>query len=282
MTPTTPRGIPPIFALADRLRFLLLILPGFFPLMLAGCGATTPPVVKPIDAAQYRNFLVASPLLPFWVEGAVQFSFRGQRESGTMILQAVAGPSFRIRLKAPLTGALALEIRFDPEALVVVDYVNETYSSGKNTPANRSHLFQMDLTPREFQVLLTGRVDKAAFLAGGGLRSGRKVTYREGETLHTFRLDEHGLPLEWIRIRKGSPPMRVEFREYREWPAGRGVVLRLPRKVRVYQAGGRSRLTLGIRQFRPGASGGPLPRPEDLPENVRKFRRALLPGGDAP
>ena len=250
--------------------------------MLAGCGAPTPPVVKLIDAAQYRTFLVASPLLPCWVEGAVQFSFRDQRESGTMILQAVAGPSFRIRLKAPLTGALALEIRFDPETLAVVDYDNETYFLGKNTPANRLHLFQMDLTPEEFQVLLAGRVDKAAFLAGGGQLTGRKAVYRERETLHTFTLDEHGLPVRWIRERKGSPRMRVEFRQYQQWPAGRGGVLRMPRKVRVYQEEARSRLALGIRRFRPGASGGALPAPEDLSENVRKFRRAPLPGDGAP
>ncbi len=253
--------------------------------MLAGCGTPTPPVVKPIDAAQYRTFLVASPLLPFWVEGSVQFSFRDQQESGTMILQAVSGPAFRIRLKAPLTGALALEMRFDPTTLVVVDYVNETYSAGKNTPANRLHLFQMDLAPEEFQILLTGRMDKAAFLAGGGLLSGpeaRIATYRDGDTLHTFRLDQYGLPVQWIRERKGSPTMRVEFRQYQEWPTARGEVLRLPRKMRVYQEALRSRLALGIRRFRPGASGGTLPAPEDLPESVRKFRRAPLPEDGAP
>ena len=253
--------------------------------MLAGCGAPTPPVVKPIDAAQYRTFLVASPLLPFWVEGSVQFSFRDQRESGSMILQAASGPAFRIRLKAPLTGALALEIRFDPKALVVVDYINETYSAGKNTSANRLHLFQMDLTAEEFQILLTGRVTRAAFLAGGGLLSGkerRTATYRDGDTLHTFRLDRYGLPAQWIRERKGAPRMRVEFRQYSQWPTARGGTLRLPRKVRVYQQGGRSRLALGIRRFRPGASGGTMPAPFDLPASVRKFRRAPLPGNGAP
>ena len=272
-------------ALADRIRFFLLILPGFFPLILAGCGATAPPVVKPIDAAQYRSFLVASPLLPFWVEGAVQFSFRDQRESGTMILQAIPGPAFRIRLKAPLTGALALEIRFDAKALLVVDYINETYSAGKNTPANRLHLFQMDLSPEEFLILLTGRVDQAAFLAGGGVLTGpeaRKATYRDGDTRHTFRLDPYGLPVQWIRERKGFPRMRVEFRQYSEWPTARGGVLRLPRKVRVYQGELRSRMALGIRRFRPGASGGTLPAPDDLPESLRKFRRAPLPGNGAP
>ena len=103
----------------------------------------------------------------------------------------------------------------------------------------------------------------------------------EEEVRRKVFLAEH-FPVQWIRERKGSPRMRVEFRQYQEWSTARGEVLRMPRKVRVYQGKHGSRLALGVRRFRPGASGGTMPAPEDLPGSVLKFRRTPLPGDGVP
>lgn len=258
-----------------------------FVLALAGCaaqrvpeeGEARPPVL--INGADYAGFLVPAPLLPYRVEGAVQLSYRGDRESGDMSLQASQGYAYRLELRARLTGSLALDIRFDPGRVLLLDYVNKSYIRSANTPAVRLRLFDLDLSPDEFQILLTGRVLRSRFEAGAGsLRpDGTGAVFHDGSALHRFRLAADGLPTEWVKERDGRPVFRVEFRDWLQAPLPGSPPLRLPRKVRLYRgdlpATAPAVLAFGVRDFQPGRDG--QVRIDGLPPSAAEFRPALLP-----
>lgn len=244
-------------------------------LWVQGCATAPPPGRVEMELSHFRPFVVPEPLLPFWAEGSVQFTFRERRESGRLILEGFPGPAYRIRLRARLTGGLALEARFDPNTLLVVDYLNETYYLGANTPANRRHLFLVDLTPGEFLTVFTGRIGAGPFRSGGGTLSGGEATYLAGNAQHSFLLDGHGLPSEWIRRRSGEPELRVVFREYMTVEGAPW--LRVPRKVRLTQDGGQTALALGLQRFVPGATAGKMPPVTKLPESAREYAPSPLP-----
>lgn len=265
---------------------LRTLLPGIalLALVLAACTKVPPPVLVPFDAASFRPFLIPAPLLPFRAEGAAQFTFNDERNSGEMTLQAAAGPVFHLKLLARFTGALALEVRFDARRLLVLDYINKRYYDGANTPQARERLFAIDLTPEEFQTLLTGRVLQAHFRAGGGTlaEGGTRATFQAGAARHHFRLDAHGLPVEWVKERAGTRVFRVEFRQYLELPLAGGPPLRLPRKVRLYGQDSAALLAIGVRSFIPGARPRPGATPLGLPGAAAHFSPALLPGAHPP
>lgn len=256
-------------------------------LALAGCaavrvpeeGAARPPVR--INGADFVGFLVPAPLLPYRVEGAVQLSYRGERESGDMSLQASEGYAYRLELRARLTGSLALDIRFDPARVLLVDYVNKAYIRSANTPDVRLRLFDLDLSPDEFQILLTGRVLRSRFEAGAGsLRpDGSGAVFHDGSALHRFRLAADGLPTEWVKERDGRPVFRVEFRDWLQAPLPGSPPLRLPRKVRLYRGGLPTSvpalLAFGVRDFQPGLDG--QVRMDRLPPSAAEFQPGLLP-----
>lgn len=229
----------------------------------------------PFSPASYAGFLVPRPLLPFEAEGSARFTFRGRQESGDLLLSASREPSYRIKLLARLTGALALEVRFDRKRMMVVDYVNEAYFRGANTRAAREALFSFDLTPEEFQTLFTGRVESRRFQAGGGTLRDNEAVFTEGGARHRFRLDGHGLPVEWVKDRGGRIVFRAEFREYLALPLPGGIPLRVPRKVRLARGTGEdggqgdTRIVLGIRSFRAGV------------ESIAPLSLRVLPPGAA-
>ncbi len=131
-------------------------------------------------------------------------------------------------------------------------------------------------------MLLTGRLSRARFLAGAGVMEPGTARFNDGDTAHTFTLDQHGLPSGWLRASSDGEVMRVVFRQYLELPPGQGGPLRLPRKVRVEQEGATTSLVLGVRRFQPGAGPhGPLPAPDALPGGARDFHRAPLPEQEA-
>ena len=252
-------------------------------LLLAACAAEQPraPAVA-FDVAPFRTFLVSRPLLPFAIEGAVEFRYRGESQSGRMVLQALPGPVFRLELYAPLTGGKALDVRLDPQRLLVIDYVDRVVLRAPNTPAMRLRLFDMDLSPDELLTLLTGRVGSARFAAGGGERApaapgSDEARYRDGAAEQRFRLDAHGLPSAWVKEAAGDATFRVEFRDYLELPQAAGPPLRLPRKVRLYRDAGPARLVVGVRDFQPGATGAADWDPDTVPADAMDFPPGTLP-----
>jgi hypothetical protein len=244
-------------------------------LAVTACTVAPPPAPEPPPVSftdpGYQGFLTPAPLLPLRAEGAVQFFFRGERETGELILQGAPGPAFRLQLQARMTGALVLELDFDAQGLLVLDYAGERYYRGGNTAENRERLFSLDLTPEEFQTLVTGRVTRAVFQDGVGRLEGERAAYRAGADDHRFLLGEGGLPREWVKERQGRPVFRVEFREYQEAPQAAGPPLLLPRKVRLYRDGGEALLVLGFHRIFPGRNSGTRPDPALLPDGTTGF-----------
>jgi hypothetical protein len=256
--------------------------------LLAACAAQPPRAPAPFDSVGFQGFLTPRPLVPFQATGAVLFSFRGERESGQMALQVTAEPAIRLQLLANLTGSLALEVRFDPERLLVLDYANQTYYRGVNDAQTRLRLFEVDLNPAEFLILLTGRVSRDAFAAGEGVlnreppRSAApgaapQAWFSEGGGLLLFWLDEWGLPSRWVKMVGGEPVFRVEYREYAEVPTDGGPTLRLPRKIRLYLRDSAPLMVLGIARIEPGAGAQPAVALTALPEGARDFAPGRLP-----
>jgi len=223
-------------------------------LTAAACAPTQRvPLDAAPDAGAYRQVLVPRPLVPLEGEGAVLMRFADERESGTVRLQARPGPTVRLELRARITGTLALDLRFDPERLLVLDYANERYFSGRNTAAVRYRLFSLDFTPDEFLILLTGRVPRALFDTGRGRRPDRDtLVFTTGAATHRITLDGEGLPAEWRKSVDGYRVYRVEFRSYQELPFFAGQApLRLPRQARVYlENDGESVMVLGLSDLR--------------------------------
>lgn len=242
----------------------------------AGCAGRPPPAAVPIDFTTLQTFLAPEALLPFRAEGSAQFNFRGKSESGSLRVEAAPGPKFRIQMLVPVTGSVGLEIRLDPRGVLLVDYMNERYYRGENTPANRRHLFRMDLSVEEFQLLLTGRVNAATFREGDGTIISNEAVFRSGGSTHRLRLDEHRLPREWVRENGGFVELRAEFPRYQELDGGEGPSLRVPRLVRLFKGEGGPALVLGIRRFFPG-QGGDLPGPDELPAGSEDFSNPPLP-----
>lgn len=248
--------------------------------LLVGCAAVPPRAPTPaFNAAGYRGFLVPAPLLPFQLDGAAQLMWRGQRESGDLSLEARPGPAYRLRLRAPFTGGVALDVRISPQRLLVIDYDDQTYLRLANTAQIRQRLFEVNLSADELQTLLTGRVSRARFDAGGGTldAAAGRAQFREDGAVQRFRLDGQGLPREWSKVRDGALQFRVEFRDYLKVPEPGAGPLRLPRKVRLYTDGGPARLVLGVRRFLPGADDGAAWGLEALPPSARTFAPGRLP-----
>jgi hypothetical protein len=249
-------------------------------LLLGGCAQIQPPPpTVPFDAAPYRAFIVPEPLAPFYLLGAVRFLYRGEVQSGDVSVQALPGPAYRLELRSALTGGLALELRITPQRLRVIDYVNDTVLQVPNTADARLRLFAVDLPPEDLQTLLTGRVGRARFAAGGGVlrTAAGEAEFREGAATHRFRLDEHGLPSEWVKAGADGAGFRVEFREYLELPQAGGPPLRLPRKVRLYTGSGPALLVVGVRDVRPGAQEAAAPPLDVLPPAAANFAPGELP-----
>jgi hypothetical protein len=152
---------------------------------------------------------------------------------------------YRIQLHARITGSLALDARLSAQDLLVIDYVHQSYVLDANTPALRQDLFGIDLTPQDLQIAVTGRVPQDLFRAGRGKVDGQQASFEADGAEYRFTLDAMGLPTEWSKVQDGVALIRVEYRSYLEVPAGHGVTVRLPERIRVYAAGSPRETGLG-------------------------------------
>lgn len=254
----------------------------FAALWLAVLAACTTPqtqfVQTSLDVSAYRPFLAPGPLLPFRATGSMRFTYAGETESGEFILFGSAPGAYRFQMLTRLAGSLVLEFRFDEERMLLLDYTHDTYFLGANNRENRERWIELDITPPEFLMMVTGRVSESAFAGAGGewLPEGQARMAR-GEFSYTFWLDGHGLPRRWSKQRAGRTVYRVEYRDYLSIPLNAGAPLRLPRKLRVYTKGERPALVLGVREFLPGAESA-SPLDFELPPG-REWRFTPRPGG---
>lgn len=225
-------------------------------LALVSCSAPAPQTVQtPLELAPYRPFLTPALLLPFRSTGALRLQYRGEAHSGDFILMAGKAQAFQLQLLAPFTGSLVLELRFDSRRLLLLDFNNQTYFSGGNTPENRVMLLGLDMTPAEFLMALTGRLPAEVFAASGGRRiTERRLRMDDGATSYEFWLDDRGLPARWEKTREGEPVYRVEYRDTLELATASGAPLLLPRKIRIYTDGQKPVLIMGVREVMPGVA----------------------------
>lgn len=227
-------------------------------LSVAACAPSLPPASPsaiPPDLQRYEGFLVPARLLPLRAAGSVLFDYRNERESGNVVIEAQLDQAFLLRLSTRLLGTLALEVRFDPSRLLVLDFADESYILGDNNSANRLALFSLDITPGEFLTILTARVPQEVFERGGGTHAANgQAIYQGHGGINRFTLGDDGLPRGWIKQQDGVTVFRVEYRTYMVVRTAGGVDLRLPQKIRVYagdvDTGDPSpRMVLGIREI---------------------------------
>jgi hypothetical protein len=236
-------------------------------LALAACAPTRPAPLR--DWESYAGPLVPGPLLPIEAAGSVQFNYRGNAESGQVLVQGNRGQDFRMRVSARLLGTAALELRFSGNELLVMDFGTETYYRGANDPETRRKLFAIDMSLEDFQMLLTARIPRSRFEAGGGRAEAGYLAFEEAGARYRFELDAQGLPIRWSRVQDGIPTYRVEYRDYQDVPAGAGV-LRFPRRARVYTDGEKPALVLGVSEYRLGSDvDGAAPLALDPPPGLR-------------
>lgn len=250
---------------------------------LAACAPERPLAPVRVEPGAYTSFLVPAPLLPLEARGAAAFAYKGERESGEMRLTGTAGGAFRLELLARMTGGLVLELRFDRQHLLALDYVNETYTLAANTPAHRQRLFRVDLSPEEFAMLLTARVPLEAFRAGEGYRDADSATFQAGNTRYAFTLGPDGLPTAWRKVEGGRTVLRVEYPAYM---AAQGFAegappVRVPQKVRVHlgeDGDAPPVLVLGLSRFVPAAAEAPEALSVTrLPSSAQDFAPVPLP-----
>ncbi|HUJ76729.1 MAG TPA: hypothetical protein VL359_17835 [bacterium] len=227
-------------------------------LALVACAPRQPAPPAP-GSDRFRPFLIPGSLAPFEALGVAQFTYKGQAQSGELLLRAQPGPSYQLQLRAPVTGSLALELRFDAQELLVLDYAKRSYFFGDNTPESRQALFSVDLDPEEFAMVVTGRVLQAWYQAGGGRSTAPgEVEFSRGEDRYRFHLDAEGLPQSWEKLHAGSPVFSVEYRSYLSLPLPAGPPLRLPQRIRVFFQQRQPALVLGISQVDLGTAGAPV------------------------
>lgn len=224
--------------------------------VLVSCSAPVPRTVQtPLELAPYRPFLTPALLLPFRATGAARFLFKGEAQSGDFILMASKEQVIQLQLLAPVTGSLVLELRFDSQRLMLLDFNNHTYFSGANTPENRDRLLGLDMTSGDFLMALTGRLPRDLFASSGGRRiSDRHLRMEDGATGYEFWLNADGLPERWEKTREGQRVYRVEYRDYLELATASGAPLLFPRKFRVYTGGEKPVLIMGVREVMPGVA----------------------------
>lgn len=235
--------------------------------LLGGCAARTAPPLSAERVSGPQTFVVSGALEPYRVRGAAQFTYRGETQSGELLLEGLPGPAFHIQLRARLTGSLALDVRLNATDLLVVDYVHESYVLGSNTPGLREELFSLDLTPLDLQIAVTARVAADVFQAGHGTRLPGEARFHWDGADYRFTLDAAGLPSEWVKVRDGAPVLRVEYRSTVEAQPASGPPLRLPERIRVYAGQPQPRLVLGVQEWQLAAdipAIGFIPPPEVL------------------
>ena len=233
--------------------------------ILAACAA--PRVERP-DWPDYRAFVVPQPILPFEATGSARFEYRGEKQTGSVIVQGAMESRLLMRVISPVLGTTALEVRITPAELLVVDFGSESYYLGANSAEQRLKLFSIDMSPQEFMIVLTGRVPRTAFEAGGGRIEGTFADFSAEGAYYRFALNQQGLPDSAVKEAPGGRGWRVEYREYQPVPVGAGALL-LPRKVRVYVDDATPRLVLGIAEFQLWSDGGAPPFSLHPPEGMR-------------
>jgi hypothetical protein len=234
--------------------------------LLGGCAAEKPPALPAAPAAP-QSLVIPGALEPYRVRGAAQFTYRGETQSGELLLEAQPGPVFRIQLRARVTGSLALDVRVSAADLLVIDYVHESYVLSSNTPDLREELFSLDLTPLDLQLAVTGRVPEAVFEAGHGTRLPGEARFDADGAQYRFTLGADGMPGEWVKLRDGVPVLRVEYRGMLDAQPPAGAPLRLPARLRIFAGDPPPRLVLGVQAWQLAADVPPigfLPPPEVL------------------
>lgn len=254
----------------------------FAALVLSACTTQPAPVPVAFDGAAYRTFLTPAPLLPLRLEGSIAINLQGKRESGEMHFRATHQGVSQLQMLARLTGSLAIEVRFDQHWLILLDFLNESYLRLPNTPLYRERLFLVDLSPDEFQILLTGRVPLPIFQRGKGKQDAHSASFDMGQAQHRFQLNEQGLPAVWTKTVNGTTAFRVEYRDYLSMPltskpAANGAPFYLPRKIRLYRQGKAPLMVLGISQASLGNEPeAPQLSTRELPPGTRDFRPGTL------
>jgi hypothetical protein len=243
--------------------------------LVAGCTAAPPPEIP--GAAALRGFLIDIPLPPYEMRGAITAAIHGRTESGEVYLRSGPGDAHLFQLRARISGSLAVEARFDARQLLVLDFVNEAYFRGPNLPETRREQFLMDLSPEEFRIIVTGRLERSVFDARGGRWAApSQASFEAGEDRYVFTLDESGLPREWVKFRGAAQQFRVEYRSYKDVALDAGAPVRMPERVRVYGEEEPPRIVLGVREFTLLDSVPPLGF--DLPPDAAaRFRRLPPP-----
>ena len=239
--------------------------------LLAGCAAHKPAAISAASASALRTFVVSGAVGAYRIRGSARLSYRGETQSGELLLDALPGPAFHIQLRAPLTGSLALDVRIDATDLLVVDYVRQTYVLASNTPEMRTELFSLDLSPLDLQIAMTGRVEEGLFQAAGGTRLPGEARFHWDGADYRFILDAQGLPEQWVKLRDGVTLFRVEYRGYLDAQSDSGPPVRLPQRIRIYAGQPEPRVVLGVQDWQLPA---PVPAISFIPpaDVLERFR----------
>ena len=218
-------------------------------LFAGSCGRVQPPHTD-VSWEAYSGLIVPAPVLPFVATGSAMIRYRGDRETGSIRLEGTARKDYALRLSARVIGTTALEIRFNADDLLVLDFTEDTYYAGPNTAESRLRVFSLDITPAEFQMALTGRIPARRFSDGQGTVEPDWASFSIGEATYGFLLGPDGLPVEWTKSSDGAIDYRVVYREYMNVETG-GAPFRVPRKIRIFEGNGEPLAVLGLGTFQP-------------------------------
>jgi len=224
-------------------------------LVLAGCAGLAPGPAEE-DAS---GFLVRQPLLPLQASGMALAQNPPGMLPADLFLYASPHDDFVLRLSVPLLGTRSVELRLNPQEVLLVDYVRHLYRCEPNTPQTRQGLLGVDLSPWELHVLFTARLPWERFQRGRGRMDKAEAEFAAAGAQYVFQLGPKGLPKVWEKRVAGAVVLRVEYQTWLQ-VYHRGQTIALPQRI-VVQDQNHRKLMLGLHQAALGPQAGDPPPP---------------------
>ena len=190
----------------------LLILSILSTIWASGCTIPPSPLPRP-------QFLLHSNTLDnYEAAGRILLTVSQRNYAGELEFSLSHNLELRLQIFTPLVGTVLYEIRADPRQFMILDFREEKYFLGQNSPPVRQRWLGVDISLTELSWVLSGRMPQKDFIKfDGEVLSSRNLKFADENAEFFVTLGSNSLMEQMLKVVGGLKEYEVTIAQYEKF-----------------------------------------------------------------
>ena len=190
----------------------LLIVSILSAIWASGCATPPAPVPRP------QLFLLPKTLDSYQAAGRILLTVSNRRYTGELEFSLSNNLELRLQIFTPLIGTVLYEIRANPRQFMILDFREEKYFLGQNTPPVRKKWLGVDISLTELSWVIWGRMSQEDFARyDGEVLSSRKLKFAGENAEFYIALESNSLMKQMFKVVEGVKEYEVTIGQYKKF-----------------------------------------------------------------